>query len=385
MRGIDLSFGEMSVDEVKEIPFHLKRLSLRWLNNAFRDEQKLIELLNKTAGTLEELELEGKFTDSVLELIFRKFLKLKVVSVDLKFWPTENVFYHNLRPNPSVRKLIVHGISFENQKSFEGLIGNLPNIDTLVMCASNKIPQPFMIFISNNLLKLNNFHFEFIDGQMFEHVRIHSVKFISVHKMENLSPKDWKSFVKAFPNVETFSVEIVDDKTSLNVRIFDIFTKGWSNLSHLKLGLGFIANKSIFKKLLSNCKLIKTVEMPKSAFEQKRESIQSKMLSNFKKDGLRLIIHEDDKIANIFTGGDKSLWTNEEAEIDFYDDDDSEESTGGENGFNWRLMEQMLHAPLFVNDSSDDEGFLYYDSDDEMHAWNENLPVYYGDDNFEMD
>lgn len=386
LRDINLSFGEMSVDEIKEISFHLKRLSLRLLHNAFEDEQKLIELLNKTAGTLEELELKGKFPDSIFELIFRKLLKLKVVSVSLKNLPKENVFYHNLRPNPSVKKLIVHAMSLENQKSFEGFIGNLPNIDTLVMCAVHQIPQPLMIFISNNLLKLERLHFEFIDGKMFKHVRIHSVKTISVRKMKDLIPQDWKNFVKAFPNVEKFSVEIVGDKISLNDRMFNIFTKGWNNLSHLNLGKGFIANKRIFNQLLSNCKRIKTVEIPKSAFEQKEESIQSKMLSNFKKDGLRLIIHEDDEIFNIFTGGDSGLWTSEEAEIDFFDEDDddddySEDSTAEENYLNWNFMAHVF--PLY--DSSDDDNYIYFDSDNEMRAWDEDPPDFDGDDYFLMD
>lgn len=307
LRGVDLCFGKMSIEEVNEIPFKLKRLSLRDLRNVFQEEQKLLAFLNNAANTLEELELKGEFPNSVYELIFRKFVKLKVLKVFVHSWPRKSAFHINLCPNQSVQKLILAG--FYSKQSVEAIIGNLPSVDTLFM--SYKASQNSLLFVSNNLLELEHLHFELIDKKVLNEnstlACLRSVRSISIADMVAMDLEDWRKFVEALPNVESFSVTNVS-RSLLSVEAIDFFTKKWKNLSCLKLGEGFIASESFFNILLRNCEQIKTVELTKSAFSRGH---QATMISGFKKDGLRLLIHEDNEVSSFRDGERSGLWTNE--------------------------------------------------------------------------
>jgi len=306
-------FDNISLEEVKEMKFPLKKLSLRDMYDAFETgvEQKLIAFLNNFAGTLEELELCGKFPDSIYEMIFKIFPKLKVLKVDMVTAPKEDSFYHNLRPNPSVRKLIILNCYESKAKSVEGFIGNLPNIQALVV-ESGVVDKDLLVLISNNLVKLEKLYINEIDGSMTENVCIRNVKALRFKQL----PQDLENIVKTFPNIEEFTVESVLGSSSLTNVTSGIFIKGWINLRHLSLGRGFTANKKFFDELMRNCANFKSLQLHKTAFRD--ETSKDNMLKDFKKDGLSFIINSG-KIRSFTTFN--NFWSTQEVEDRFYDPD----------------------------------------------------------------
>lgn len=291
VRDLSLNHYLCDLKVIKAVQFPLKKLSLWKLRDAVRDEEKLLAFLENFVDTLEFLELRGHYPNSVYEMIFKKFLKLKVLKVGMNQTPKNDEFYHNLRPNQSIQKFIIIDSEKATEKSIEGFIGNLPNIETLVMGTEN-VSNNLLVFISNNLPKLKSLNLNTIKGHMIERVCIGSVTSLRVKKTGELEPNDWKLSVKAFPNVNEFSIEKVWAKDALSDRMFNIFTKGWKMLNHLKFGHGFKAVKRIFNQLLRNCKDFKTFELIETNFDH--ENNQKVLLKDFNKDGLRLIVHSED-------------------------------------------------------------------------------------------
>lgn len=362
-----------SAETLHKIEFPLKKLSLMKQENL--SEENVLTFLNKFVDTLEELELGGTFSDSVYEMVFKKFRKLKVLIVDVAKAPTENSFYHNLRPNPLIKKLVLRNFSAEHEKQVEGFIGNLPNVNTLVFEVQD-VPNELMIFISNNLLQLRNLHFKSINGQMFKEVRIASLTSFNVTTLKELSSEDWKLIVKAFPNVSKISVKTIFSEQSVSDREFNIITKGFKNLCHLKLGCGFVALKRIFNQLLRNCEKLKTVEVMQEAFESSR-SKKIEIFRDFKKDGLRFITHSSDDLDKIFDECYSGLWHNEEAFEDFFDSDDDDDSDL-DNLVELGVFGAMMGAfgfPPYDSDSSDNR-YVYFDSDGDMREWDEDPSDY---------
>lgn len=82
LRDLDFEDTSISMDTIDQIQFPLKKLSMYRLIEAFGSEKNLLAFLNKFVDTLEELEIgSNMFPESVYEMIFKKFLKLRSLTV----------------------------------------------------------------------------------------------------------------------------------------------------------------------------------------------------------------------------------------------------------------------------------------------------------------
>lgn len=373
LRDIEFYDDSISVEKMKQIRFPLKKLSLDKQTEMFQTEENLLAFLHNFTGTLEMLDIGKSFPDAVYEMIFKNFLKLKSLMVVADHAPKENSFYHNLRPNPSVKRLHFSFHRESSLKSIEGFIGNLPNVERL-MLDTELMSNSLMQFISNNLPKLNRFCLNKSSHKLLNRVRMEGLKTLTIFKMYGHTAEDWKALVRAFPNIETFIVGSSDEE-SLSDRMFNIFTKGWKNLRNLKLGVGFVAIKRVFNQLLHNCKKLECVQVLEGSFKPK--SKKNMILRDFKRDGLRFIIHPSDESQRIWIEGTDNLWRNEEVatEFDNENDDDDYDSDSDSDVDNLMMfinaLEEVHGMNNFFDSDDSDNKYIYFDSDGEMRNWME--------------
>lgn len=254
------------VKKLKSINIPLKRLKLSNSGSMHQTESKLLLFLSKFTETLEQLTLDSKIPDSAYEMIFEKFIKLKTLSTFISFMPTEGYILHNLRLNFSVQKLVVRG-HHEGQdiKSLKGVIGNLPNVETLVLETGN-VTKDLMTFISNNLRKLKNLELHQINANQFHKVRIESLKSLTIRNFRHVGWKysDYQAMVGGLPNIEYFSVGGYRFDETKNCRLFYAISAGWPHLRHVKLHT-ICVDKELYE-LLVKCKELKTLEIDYESF-----------------------------------------------------------------------------------------------------------------------
>jgi hypothetical protein len=387
LREMDFEETTISVEKIKDMKFPLKKLSLHQQTSLFQNDENLLAFLLNFTGSLETLDIAGNFPEEAYEMIFKDFSKLKSLVVYINRAPIDETFYHSLRANTSIKKLQIKAFRDKFQKSVEGFIGNLPNIESLVLDMEN-VPQSLFQFISNNLPKLNELRVRQTKQSMLKNVRVGTVKTLTITSMYSHSAEDWKALVKAFPNIENLTVVSCLDSDSLNDRMFNIFTKSLPRLSHLNLGSGFSAIKRrVFNQMLNNCKNLKRVEIVENAFKLSKD-IQNKVLCDFKRDGLQLVVHPLEESNRIFDEGSDNLWSKEEVAMEFNDSDsddsdddesldylteDSDDFGGLENflGFLHALQNQ-----LESDEEEEDNEDVYFDSDGEMRHWMEEPEEY---------
>lgn len=369
LRHSDLDISTFGHENICKMQFPLKKLSLLKHSEIVICEENVLAFFNNFVDTLEYLELGETFPDSVYEMIFKKFRHLKTLKVNIGYAPSGSSFYHNLRPNLSVKELVICGFNDDVIKSLEGFIGNLPNIETLIMDV-NEIPKEVMVFITNNLSKVKSLHLKKIDGKMVEDVQIPSVKSLHIRMLPELQVGNWKSIVKAFPNIEFLRIEKIYDPNSLTSKTFNIFTKAWKNLKHIQLGYGFLAEKRVFNQMLKNCEHIQSVEVHESAFAP--QSSKDGILKDFKKPGLSLTIKSTQPA---FSATSRSLWENEDIDFDSdMSENDSDMEEDSELAF--MIMNDMMHALGGGFSDDDNNEFIYFDSDGEMRHWDEDPADY---------
>lgn len=280
------------VEKLKWIHFPIK--SLRLDNNfdsILDSEAKLLVFLSKFTGILEKVILYRKFPDSVYEMIFKKFIKLKTLFFRLNEMPTEDHLYHNLQPNYSVRTLGVNGLYEETKylKIFQGLLGNLPNVETLNLTGSANVSQELMAFVSNNIRNLKKLIIGEFTNNMFDGVNIPSLKSITIKDPEDCIRTDWAAMIDGLPNIEYFSVSNrFIDETEYH-QMFRVISAGWTHLRHIKLSNHRVGEQ--FKELLTKCNELKTVEIDKWSFDKTRLDLKEEVLRISKQNGIRFIIY----------------------------------------------------------------------------------------------
>lgn len=170
LRDIDFSGSRITDDQIEAINLpSLKRLSLGRLTNVCGGERNAIKLLKSFPKTLEHIELDFKFGSRIYEQVFTSFQKLKSLDVYAAGLPVDENFYKSLRSLSSVKKLIIRDYSPSNEKSVQGLIGNLANIEDLIIqhgIQSNEL----MLFIASNLLQLKSLSISSFTGGLFKNV-----------------------------------------------------------------------------------------------------------------------------------------------------------------------------------------------------------------------
>lgn len=296
LRNLKYQKNSVDVEKLNSIQFPLKRLALDQEGNLFDTDENFLLFIDKFKETLEELDLGGRFTESVHAMIFKSFRNLKTLSVFINSAETDEAFYQNLRPNPSVRNLIIQGQTVT--KSLQGFIENLPNIETLVLKHRNQ-PQELMALISNNFLKLKNLHLEGINS-LFDSFNNQSVTSITITELcpSPLEQDNFEAVVKGFPNIENISINKFFGDQTLNNTILNIITKGWPQLRHVKLGEGFVVSESQFNRLMNNCKELRTVEIAEHVFEESSTCEKEAILRAFNLKGVQFNICQSSELCN---------------------------------------------------------------------------------------
>lgn len=367
----NIGFTE-DLEKIDGIKFRLKKLSLRKVYSG----ENILMFMKKFAYTLEELELSNnRFSEDFYKMIFKDFQKLKVLKIDLKGAPNVHSFYQQLRQNTSIKQLIIIFKSANDLKAVEGFIGNLPNITDLVFESDCDLPKALLLFISQNLLKLESLTLNSIKGSMLKSVSIKSLKSLYIKRLSKLKKEDWKEIIKALPNIEKLSIRKVTDVASVSDEMFNIITKMLKNLTHVRIGYGFVAIKRIFNQLLKNCKNLKVVEILDDAFSCTPNKVA--ILNNFKREGLKFYIFSPSQMHNVFTDY-IDLWSGEKAE-EKYDDSDDDDSDVEIQGYVGAVLALMMNNQNPFDSSESDNDDVYFDSDDEMRHWMED-PGDYGFD-----
>ena len=89
--------------------------------------------MDNTQDTHEELEVIGSASKEVFEFIFKKPMKLKLLSINIDDIPEEKADDKPLRVNTSVKTSILQSSRHELDDKIISFIENLPNIETLVI------------------------------------------------------------------------------------------------------------------------------------------------------------------------------------------------------------------------------------------------------------
>ena len=249
------------IEMIQKINFPLRKLALDKQTNFLGSEENSLKFLNKFVDTLEELELGSTFSASVYEMIFMKFKKLKVLDLQLMYAPKENTFYHNLRPNVSVKKLIIRNLIPRCEQMLQGFIGNLPNVESLTLVDSG-LSKEMVQFISNNMQQLEELKLPTLKSSSLKDVVLPNIKSLHIRFLETVYNDDWHAICRSLPNIQNFSFKSVSPTSSLSELMFQIFTQCWKNLTHIDLGSGFIPSERIFTMLVHNSKNLKSVSIP---------------------------------------------------------------------------------------------------------------------------
>lgn len=380
----NVSFTE-DLEKVDAIKFRLKKLSLRKVNLSLDSDENILKFMKKFENTLEELELRNSnVSENFYEMIFKDFQKLKSLKADFKGAPKIDSFYHNLRQNNSIKQLVIYIKSAKDLKSVEGFIGKLPNITDLVLEGYEDLPTSLLLFISNNLLKLESLTLNSIKGKMLTSVRVTTLKSLYIKRLPALQSDDWKKIVKAFPSIEKLSIRRVTNEASVSDKMFNIITKALKNLTHVQIGYGFVAVKRIFNQLLGNCKNLKVVEILENAFFSHKPNKEA-IMKDFKREGLKFYIYSPNEMEHVFTDY-IDLWSSEKEAEDY---DDSEDDSDLENqvdvGALLALMMNFQNGFPFDNSGSDNDD-IYFDSDGEMLHWVEDPDDYgFGGEYYDLD
>lgn len=374
LRDLDFRYSSIEASQIEKLNFPLKKLALHLQKDFLNSEENAKTFLGRFANTLEQLELGGKFESSFYAYVFEKLEKLKCLDLNAGGLPKDESFYKTLKNLPSVKKLIIDRYKAKHQPLVQGIIGNLQDVETLIIAGdvSNKL----MLFIANNLHKLKSLKVGSFTGNMFNKVKMpESLKKFSVTRLGSVSGKNWAEICSAMPTLEEFSVTSIRGDLSFNEAKFNAFTRNWHQLRVLNIGFGFAPKPRMFSYLLKRCPKIHTVRIASGC------EISNPAFENFKKNGLRLILGNPYETGGNIDGEvDTSLWSGEEAQGEFNEEDS--ESDDDSDGLGPDLdMEQlgMLFGGLLgeVLYDPDREDMLYFDSDGEMRYWDEG-PEDYG-------
>lgn len=282
-------FLSIEVETIKSFHFTLTKLTLGLDKcEAFlKFEAKFLLFMSNFSETLEELSIRTKIPSSAYEMIFMKFIKLKTLIIDISYIPIGDHFIDNIQPNRSVLKFGFGYSDAENLKILQGIIRNLPNVETLVCTSIHEdVSQELMAFSSNNLRNLKNFEIDHASSKQFNGVHIPCLKSITIGYLCSYSWKesDWEAMIGGTPNIEYFSVSIYDfDKHQNMPRIIN---RGWTHLRHIKLMKVRVGEKF---KLLIGCKELETIELEKWAFDETPFDLKEAIFQLSKQNGIRFI------------------------------------------------------------------------------------------------
>lgn len=349
-------------DISKIISFKLKKLSI----DIFGEEvsiEFLRAFLQKHEDSLEDLEIGKCFGEPIYEFCFTRFRNLKRLTINADKIPPLSRFYDRLRPNITVKKLIIRGKLKE--LTTKELFGQFPNIETLVINEQNpdneemNMSNELMIFMSNNLNNLKNL----VIPKLPLNVVADTLKFPtlkSFHVERLIQKTDWTTFIQSNPTIEKLSFRWMMFPNIITDVEYEIISTSLPNLQHLTLGSGITDYKGTLTNIAQNCRSLKVLEMM-NYMDNSLNPME--VLNQRDRDGLRISFYtyETDKLT---FPEEVHLWSNEMKRQLFDtdgDDSTSGESTGSEGDWqdNWDSDDELMDVNNESSDNSEDEVVIF--------------------------
>lgn len=337
-------------DFSKNIKFKLKHLSI----DIFGDDtstDNLKAFLQKHEDSLEDLEIGKSFADAVYEYCFTKFRNLKKLTINADKIPKDSQFYNRLRPNISVKKLIIRGKL--NDFTTKELFGQFPKVETLVVNEKNSdyegmnMSIELMIFMSNNLNSLKHL----VIPKLPSDVPADTLKFPALKSfhIERMTTKtDWTTFIQSNPTIERLSYRWLMFPNIITKVEYEILAKSLLNLQYLTLGSGITDHIGTLTYIAQNFRSLKVLNYSDIAVNS------MEVLNKIDKESLRIsfYIYETD---NLPFPEEVNLWSNELKRQLFDIDEDfstsgSSSGSGGDWQDNWNSDDELMD----INDESSD-------------------------------
>ena len=262
----DMNFSPfgISLEQIQQIDFPLKKLALKNLTAWFGNDANLTEFMKKVGNTLEELEVAGRYRQSnvLYEAIFKRLHKFQVLDINIRFAPNKasDDFYNSFGINSSIKTLILRTYEkTEDQEILRGFVTNLPSLETLIINGGDILNKNLHL-ISNNLYQLKQLNITAVCGGAFENVSIPSLTTIHLAVLWPAKKDDWKMMCRAFPNIEELSLETPYD---IDYDSISVITQAWKkSLRVVFMGRGFKADTRKVELFFKNCEHIETLYVP---------------------------------------------------------------------------------------------------------------------------
>lgn len=245
----------------------LKRLSLRSIE--IEDVEVFIAFMNNFKDTLEELDFGSNFPDPVYDYVF-KLPKLKLLKIFLNASPEAAEFYQKLRPNRTVKTLIIHSIHCHNYVTqLQHIIGSFPAIESLRLDLSNdrSVTIEVLSFIALNMLQLRVLQVNRIHNDAFNNVVLPSLRELHIFDHRDIDGTGWNAITESCPNIEKLAIHS-DASNIFFLRENEAasITNHLRSLKHLSLGQDVIATKTALAEILSRLDQVR-VEISKEAID----------------------------------------------------------------------------------------------------------------------
>lgn len=204
------------------IPFQLTHLSLKFGIVDSIDCRNFLKFLAMQSSTIISLELEGKFPQTVYELVFSNFKILKSLRLEMASFPTDETFYMQLEPNNSINTVtLVEMAEFPETlvsirpKWFTEFIRHAPKVTDLSLltdCCFEVIS-----FLSYNLKEIKKLTVRRILDTIRLHLPIHFPKLLSLSVGDFEVNANWRNLVRKNPQIEELAVKSIRKDASVDM------------------------------------------------------------------------------------------------------------------------------------------------------------------------
>ena len=257
LSNMDFTFSGISLQQIQQLNFPLKKLALNNLTTLFGSDVNLTEFMKKVGNTLEELEVAGRYRQSNAlydQELFKHLHKLQVLDIDIEFAPNKRSsdFFKSFGSNTSIKTLIIRSYHKNyDQKMLSGFVTNLPSLETLIIDGDDVIKK-YLRLISNNLHQLKQLNIKAASGSVFKNVTIPSLTTIHLTVAWLADEDDWKMICRAFPNIEKLSLGTLRD---IDFESISVITRAWKkSLRVVFMGKKFNAVVHKVELFFQNCK-----------------------------------------------------------------------------------------------------------------------------------
>ena len=264
---MDFMDSEISLQQIQQIDFPLKKLYLSYVTNLFGSDVNITEFLKAIGNTLKELKVTLRYHQSraLHESIFKHLHKLQILNIDMESAPNKksNDFYNSLGINSSIKTLILRTYNTKkDQRVLRGFVTNLPSLETLII-DGGAILNKYLRLISGNLHQLKQLNFKAASGGVFKKVSLPNVTTLHLTVAWPSERPDWTLICRAFPNIKNLSLEALHD---IDFDSISVLTHAWKkSLRFVFMGGKFKADTQKVKLFFKNCEHIEKLYLSEKA------------------------------------------------------------------------------------------------------------------------